>query len=264
MSFFSDLAKEFKELKASLSGDGIKDKQQQAAAEAPAETNRAPPPAYDPGSAPHEPPQYPPQSLSSSPPPVPPGWVAQFDHASQRWYYIEQATGISRWEPPPSPAPYGQGPPPQMPHYTGPYPGQPDAQYSGYIPGMAPPGSDFPHGSNGADKQKDDKSKMLLAGAGGLAVGAVGGALVANALADDSDSEPQTATAPPPAELPPDETADGDSVSSSDREDVLEARQEYEQAQLAAQDSDASSSEEEELEKAREEYEETYEEVYDD
>lgn len=51
---------------------------------------------------------------------------------------------------------------------------------------------------------------------------------------------------------------DGDSVSSSDREDVQEAREEYEEA-LA--DSDASASD---VEEAREEYEETYEEVYED
>ncbi len=59
-------------------------------------------------------------------------------------------------------------------------------------------------------------------------------------------------------------TADGDAISHSDQEDVLEARQEYEEAALAAQDSDASSSEHEELEEAREEYEEEVEEAYDD
>lgn len=132
---------------------------------------------------------------------------------------------------------------------------------------------------------------MLLGAAGGLAVGAVGGALIANAL-DDSDSDHEHAAAPapapvthteyheyheyreappadpyaqdgPPAVLPPTD-ADGDSVSSSDREDVQEAREEYEEALAAANDSDASSSDQEELEEAREAYEEAYEEVYED
>ena len=54
----------------------------------------------------------------------------------------------------------------------------------------------------------------------------------------------------------------GDEVSSSDRESVQEAREDYEEALAEAQDSDASSSEQEELEEAREEYEEEYEEAY--
>lgn len=56
--------------------------------------------------------------------------------------------------------------------------------------------------------------------------------------------------------------ADGNSVSSSDREEVAEAREEYEEALAAAADSDASTSDEEALEEAREEYEEAYEDVY--
>ena len=67
----------------------------------------------------------------------------------------------------------------------------------------------------------------------------------------------------PPPVLPPTD-ADGDSVSSSDREDVQEARAEYEEALADANDSDASSSDQEALEEAREEYEEAYEEVYED
>jgi hypothetical protein len=129
--------------------------------------------------------------------------VAQFDQASGRWYYIEQATGISRWEPPASPAPYGQYDHSQVPQYAGaygsqgaypgqpaPYPGQPPYQAQAPYPGQggyydplmgAPPGGDYSH-SKGEKSDKDDKSKMLLGAAGGLAVGAVGGALVANAL----------------------------------------------------------------------------------
>ena len=56
--------------------------------------------------------------------------------------------------------------------------------------------------------------------------------------------------------------ADGDSVSSSDREEVEEARERYEEALRDAASSSASSSDLEELEEAREEYEEAYEETY--
>lgn len=61
--------------------------------------------------------------------------------------------------------------------------------------------------------------------------------------------------------LPPTD-ADGEVVSDSDREEVAEAREEYEEALAAAADSDASSSDHEAAEEARQEYEETYEEVY--
>lgn len=67
----------------------------------------------------------------------------------------------------------------------------------------------------------------------------------------------------PPAVLPPTD-ADGHSVSSSDRESVQEARENYEEALAKANDSDASSSDYEELAEAREEYEEEYEETYED
>lgn len=56
----------------------------------------------------------------------------------------------------------------------------------------------------------------------------------------------------------PAEDADGESVSSSDREEVQEAREDYEEALAEA----SSSSDQEEVEEAREEYEETYEENY--
>lgn len=139
--------------------------------------------------------QYaPPQQPMNPPagPPLPPGWVAQFDQTSQRWYYIEQATGISRWEPPSNNAPYGQYPPPQVPHYggaTGAYP-QPDPYYGGQNPGMAPPagGGYYPQGQVKDPKSdKDDKKKMMMGAAGGLAVGAVGGALVGHALGGSSN-----------------------------------------------------------------------------
>ena len=61
---------------------------------------------------------------------------------------------------------------------------------------------------------------------------------------------------PPLHEPLPDETADGSSVSSSDKEDVEEAREDYEKA--------LKSGDREEVEEAREEYQEEYEETYED
>jgi hypothetical protein len=43
------------------------------------------------------------QTFNNTPPqgpPAPQGWSQEFDHQSQRWYYIEEATGRSQWEPP--------------------------------------------------------------------------------------------------------------------------------------------------------------------
>lgn len=56
---------------------------------------------------------------------------------------------------------------------------------------------------------------------------------------------------PAPPGILPDETRSGSSVSSSDKEDVQEAREEYENASAS------------DKEEAREEYEEEYAEVYD-
>ncbi|KAL8753777.1 MAG: hypothetical protein Q9199_004799 [Rusavskia elegans] len=123
-------------------------------------------------------------------------------------------------------------------------------------------------------EKKSGKGGMLAAGAGGLAVGAVGGAMVGHAMGDDSSDDEHRGYSqqpsyvqqpgyaqqqqpgyyqepgPPPLEAPP--PGDHSSVSSSDKEDLAEAREDYENA------SDASDREE-----AREEYEEAYEEAYD-
>lgn len=54
-------------------------------------------------------------------------------------------------------------------------------------------------------------------------------------MIDDDDEHREEREYAPPAQAPmngplPDETRDGDSVSSSDREDVEEAREKYEEA----------------------------------
>ena len=62
--------------------------------------------------------------------------------------------------------------------------------------------------------------------------------------------------APPPAPVyEPAYNAEGEYVDASDRESVRSAREDYEEALEAANDSSASSSDIEELEEAREEYE---------
>ncbi|CDO55080.1 hypothetical protein DV495_000877 [Geotrichum candidum] len=50
------------------------------------------------------------------PPSVPPGWVARFDNRYNAYYYVDESTGRSQWEPPAPQGPpayqgYNQGPP---------------------------------------------------------------------------------------------------------------------------------------------------------
>jgi hypothetical protein len=211
---------------------------------------------------------------------LPPGWLSQFDIQAQRWFYINQATGGTTWE-----SPNG-----------GSHGGYQDASRGYGEPYSQGPGYNNNSGSGNyqgePEKEKSDKSSMFLAAAGGLAVGAIGGALIANALGtlnqltplpnhfnnqtnpaedDDDDEERRAAAAAelgadPDSGMPPPVLgaidADGNSVSSSDRESVAEAREEYEEALAKAADSDASSSDQEELEEAHEEYIEEYEDTY--
>ncbi|KAK2040525.1 hypothetical protein LZ31DRAFT_40601 [Colletotrichum somersetense] len=243
----------------------------------------------------------PPAPQSAAPPmaapPVSSGWLVQWDTTHNRWFYVDQSTGRSQWEHPSPPTgpqgPSSYAPPPSSDTRAfggdqGHGYGSPAPSYGGAAPYGQPPYGQAPYDQQGGtnpygekDKKKSNSSGMLLGAAGGLAVGAVGGALIANAL-DDSDDEHKAAAAAsapqpqyggyqdpyadpnmPPAVLPPTD-ADGSSVSSSDREDVQEAREEYEKALADAADSDASSSDHERLEEAREEYEEEYEETYGD
>ncbi|KAI1418921.1 hypothetical protein F5Y12DRAFT_780625 [Xylaria sp. FL1777] len=241
-------------------------------------------------SSPPPPSQEPVYSHPEGRPPLPQGWVPEWDQKYQRWYYAEEATGHTQWEAPGARSSDSRGWAPlgdhgasshETPGYgnyghesrdydtrgSSGYGQHSDGRYGGYHDGGQP-----------AEKKKDH---TLLYAAGGLAVGAIGGALIANALNDSSDDEdhhhapsPQQAyapAAPAPYEAPyaapgpayePAYNADGEYVDASDRESVAEAREEYEEAQRRAADSDASSSEEEELEEAREEYYEEYEEAY--
>jgi len=95
MSFLKKLAKEFEELKTSHE----EKKKHEGGGE------HQPPPHTDQSYAqhPYDQQQYAPPPQQSSMPPLPPGWTAQFDQSSQRWFYIEVATGRSQWEPPYNP-----------------------------------------------------------------------------------------------------------------------------------------------------------------
>lgn len=41
------------------------------------------------------------------PPHLPPGWIAQWDGASKKYYYVQLSTGVSQWEIPTDAAPGG-------------------------------------------------------------------------------------------------------------------------------------------------------------
>ena len=43
------------------------------------------------------------------PPPLPRGWVAQWDAASKKYYFVQLATGLSQWDTPTEAAPVGGG-----------------------------------------------------------------------------------------------------------------------------------------------------------
>lgn len=64
------------------------------------------------------------------PPQLPPGWIAQWDSASRKYYYVQLATGVSQWEIPTEAAksgttpaqredPYGPPPPELITHPDG-------------------------------------------------------------------------------------------------------------------------------------------------
>ncbi|KAK6422935.1 hypothetical protein LTR95_016610 [Oleoguttula sp. CCFEE 5521] len=228
----------------------------------------------------------PPQSSLPGAPTCPPGWSSQWDQNQQRWFFIEQATGRSSWDPPYPGHADDRG---FMGHSTAPQFGGQAPQFGkgGHIDpshgtGHAPYGGGPQYGQPGYGHEKKGGNNAMLYGAGGLAAGVVGGALISNAMnADDhhggaAQGQAQSYGggpsygqggygAPPPGALPealPATDADGDSISSSDREEVQDSRADYEEA--VAEASEGSSSDAEEVAEVREEYEEAYEETYED
>lgn len=45
-----------------------------------------------------------------APPPLPAGWIAQWDGASKKYYFVQLSTGVSQWETPTDAAPVGGTP----------------------------------------------------------------------------------------------------------------------------------------------------------
>ncbi|KAF1938999.1 hypothetical protein EJ02DRAFT_468466 [Clathrospora elynae] len=199
-----------------------------------------------------------------APPPMPPGWTQQWDQNSQRWFYIEQATGRTQWDPPAHLPPGPYAPPPAGAPYVAPG-GHDERGLFGNTQGHQ--GHDYtPSGqkTNEAEKKKDkghSTAMLAAAGVGGIAAGAwIGHELTEDDNKQSSHAPPAAAAAPaaaaygapaaapygapPPAdpyafqEPPPVPThdADGNSISSSDRssmesrrEELIEAQQEYQE-----------------------------------
>lgn len=45
-----------------------------------------------------------------APPPLPAGWIAQWDGASKKYYFVQLSTGVSQWDTPTEAAPSGNTP----------------------------------------------------------------------------------------------------------------------------------------------------------
>jgi hypothetical protein len=45
-----------------------------------------------------------------APPPLPAGWIAQWDGASKKYYFVQLSTGVSQWEIPTEAVPSGNTP----------------------------------------------------------------------------------------------------------------------------------------------------------
>lgn len=107
---------------------------------------------------------------------MPPGWVQQWDQNSQRWYYVEQATGRTQWDPPANLPPGPYAPPPTGAPYQAPG-GHDERALFGNTNGHQ--GHDYtPSGAatNEKEKKKDkdghSTAMLAAAGIGGIAAGA--------------------------------------------------------------------------------------------
>ncbi|KAL4767978.1 hypothetical protein BDW60DRAFT_135324 [Aspergillus nidulans var. acristatus] len=129
------------------------------------------------------PPSYP-------PPPLPIGWIQEWEPRARRAFYIETATGRSEWTLPADvsygeasrsgPGEYYASPPPPAPAY-------PPQEYG--APAYPPQDQGYGGEYQKEEKKHSDTGKLLAAGAAGLAIGAVGGAILGHELAEDSDEE---------------------------------------------------------------------------
>ncbi|KAL9636779.1 MAG: hypothetical protein Q9204_002120 [Flavoplaca sp. TL-2023a] len=165
-------------------------------------------------------------------PSFPPGWVSQWDQNSQLTYYLEQAAGLTLWDLPQ--AQHG-GPPPLM------------GGGDGSVPGHGVPGGSYSqqynqyndsHGNQhrALHEKKGEEWAMILTKNAPLN----NDRLLSKRRNDYQDGG--RPMAPPPG-------ADHDSLSISDKEDMQEAREDYENASASDKES------------ARDEYEEQYEDL---
>ncbi|KAL4942886.1 hypothetical protein BDV06DRAFT_191078 [Aspergillus oleicola] len=108
----------------------------------------------------------------SAPPPsgpqAPYPWVSRWDDRSQRWYFLNEQTGQTSWEMPGGAPSYGSG-------YGGGYDSQ--GGYGGGY-GAPQPGYARQEGYYEQQPQQEKKDHTMLYAAGGVAAGAVGGALL--------------------------------------------------------------------------------------
>jgi hypothetical protein len=105
---------------------------------------------------------------------MPPGWTQQWDQNSQRWFYIEQATGRTQWDPPSHLPPGPYAPPAQGAPYMA-QQGHDERGLFGNTQGHQ--GHDYTQSgaaTNEAEKKKSGHSTAMLAaaGVGGIAAGA--------------------------------------------------------------------------------------------
>ncbi|KAL4762090.1 WW domain protein [Aspergillus foveolatus] len=138
------------------------------------------PPYSSPPSA--RPPSYP-------PPPLPIGWIQEWEPRARRAFYVETATGRSEWTLPDDVS-YGEAsrsgpgeyyaPPPPAPAY-------PPQEYG--APAYPPQDQGYGGEYQKEEKKHSDTGKILAAGAAGLAIGAVGGAILGHELTENSDEE---------------------------------------------------------------------------
>jgi hypothetical protein len=110
-----------------------------------------------------------------APPPMPPGWTQQWDQNSQRWFYIEQATGRTQWDPPAHLPPGPYAPPAAGAPYM-PQQGHDERGLFGNTQGHQ--GHDYTKSgaaTNEAEKKKSSghsTAMLAAAGVGGIAAGA--------------------------------------------------------------------------------------------
>ncbi|CEJ61563.1 hypothetical protein PEBR_35612 [Penicillium brasilianum] len=125
------------------------------------------------------------------PPPLPAGWHQEWEPNMRRAFWVEDNTGRAQWEPPYQ----GQG------YYDGSRSVPPPESQGGYYappPGPPPPAGYDQRGYGGGyeqqapvvvEEKKSNAGKYLAAGAAGLALGGIAGAIIEHERDEDSERE---------------------------------------------------------------------------